>query len=91
MLAFLLRLSGLDQTLAAFKLRLEEKANEAVEHGKGVVLRISVVAALAVAAAVFALLARQEAQHAGLRRYSAQLSISITNPWKRNELIQAGL
>jgi hypothetical protein len=48
--------SGLDQTLAS-KLKLEEKANEAVDHIKGVVVRMSVVAALAVAAAIFALLA----------------------------------
>ena len=49
--------TGLDQTLAASKLKLEEKANEAVEHIKGVVVRMSAVAALAVAAAIFALLA----------------------------------
>jgi hypothetical protein len=49
--------SGLDQTLAASKLKLEEKANEAVNHIKGVVARMSVVAALAVTAAIFALLA----------------------------------
>ena len=48
--------SGLDQTLAS-KLKLEEKANEAVDHIKGIVVRMSVVAALAVAAAIFALLA----------------------------------
>jgi hypothetical protein len=35
MLASVLRLSGLDQTLAAFKLKLEEKANEAVDDVKG--------------------------------------------------------
>ena len=49
--------TGLDQTLAASKLKLEEKANEAVDHIKGVVVWMSVVAALAVAAAIFALLA----------------------------------
>ena len=49
--------SGLDQTLAASKLKLEDKANEAVDHIKGVVVRMSVAAALAVAAAIFALLA----------------------------------
>jgi hypothetical protein len=49
--------TGLDQTLAASKLKLEEKANEAVDHIKGVVVRMSAVAALAVAAAIFALLA----------------------------------
>ena len=49
--------SGLDQTLAASKLKLEEKANEAVDHIKGVVVRMSAVAAFAVAAATFALLA----------------------------------
>jgi uncharacterized protein YjbJ (UPF0337 family) len=48
---------GLDQTLAASKLKLEEKTNEAVDHIKGVVVRMSAVAALAVAAAIFALLA----------------------------------
>jgi uncharacterized protein YjbJ (UPF0337 family) len=48
--------AGLDHTLAAAKLKLEEKADEAVDHIKGVVVRMSVVAALAVAAAIFALL-----------------------------------
>ncbi len=57
MFASVLRLSGLDQMLAAFKLRLDEKAYEAVDHVKAVVVRMFVVAALAVAAAVFALLA----------------------------------
>ena len=57
MLASVLRLSGLDQRLAAFKLRLDEKAYEAVDHVKAVVVRMFVVAALAVAAAGFALLA----------------------------------
>ncbi len=47
--------TGLDQTLAASKLKLEEKANEAADHIKGVVVRVSAVAALAVAAAIFAL------------------------------------
>jgi uncharacterized protein YjbJ (UPF0337 family) len=49
--------TGLDHTLAAAKLKLEEKADEAVDHIKGAVVRMSVVAALAVAAAIFALLA----------------------------------
>ena len=49
--------TSLDQTLAASKLKLEEKANEAVDHIKGVMVRMSAVAALAVAAAIFALLA----------------------------------
>jgi hypothetical protein len=49
--------TSLDQTLAASKLKLEEKANEAVDHIKGVVVRMSAVAALAVVAAIFALLA----------------------------------
>jgi hypothetical protein len=49
--------TGLDQTVAASRLKLEEKANEAVDHIKGVMVRMSVVAALAVAAAIFALLA----------------------------------
>jgi hypothetical protein len=57
MLASVLRLSGLDQRLAAFKLRLDEKAYEAVDRVKAVVVRMFVVAALAVAAVVFALLA----------------------------------
>jgi uncharacterized protein YjbJ (UPF0337 family) len=57
--------TSLDQTLAASKLKLEEKANEAVDHIKndavdhikGVVVRMSAVAALGIAAAIFALLA----------------------------------
>jgi uncharacterized protein YjbJ (UPF0337 family) len=49
--------AGLDHTLAAAKLKLEEKADEAVDHIKGAVVRMSVVVALAVAAAIFALLA----------------------------------
>jgi uncharacterized protein YjbJ (UPF0337 family) len=49
--------AGLDHTLAAAKLKLEEKADEAIHHMKEAVVRMSVVAALAVAAAVFALLA----------------------------------
>ena len=49
--------AGIDHTLAAAKLKLEEKADEAVDHMKEAVLRMSVVAALAVAAAIFALLA----------------------------------
>jgi uncharacterized protein YjbJ (UPF0337 family) len=49
--------AGLDHTLAAAKLKLEEKADEAVDHMKEAVLRMSMVAALAVAAAIFALLA----------------------------------
>jgi len=57
--------TSLDQTLAASKLKLEEKANEAVDHIKndavdhikGVVVRMSAVAALGVAAAIVALLA----------------------------------
>jgi uncharacterized protein YjbJ (UPF0337 family) len=49
--------TSLDQTLAASKLKLEEKANEGVNHIKGVVVRMSAIAALAVAAAIFALLA----------------------------------
>jgi hypothetical protein len=49
--------ASLDHMVAATKLKLEEKANEAVDHIKGVVVRMSVVAALAVAAAIFALLA----------------------------------
>jgi hypothetical protein len=57
MLASVLRLSGLDRRLAAFKLRLDEKAHEGVDHVKAVVVRMFVVAALTVAAAVFALLA----------------------------------
>ena len=57
MLASVLRLSGLDRRLAAFKLRLDEKASEAADHIKAVVVRMFVSAALAVAAAVFALLA----------------------------------
>ena len=57
MLASVLRLSGLDRRLAALKLRLDEKASKAADHVKAVVVRMFVVAALAVAAAGFALLA----------------------------------
>ena len=57
MLASVLRLIGLDKAQQAFKLALEEKAHEAVDDVKGVVVRMVVVAALAVAAAIFALLA----------------------------------
>jgi len=49
--------AGLDHTLAAAKLKLEEKADEAVDRIEGAVVRMSVVVALAVAAAIFALLA----------------------------------
>jgi len=47
----------LDHPLTAARLKLEEKADEAVDHIKGAVVRMSVVAAFAVAAAIFALLA----------------------------------
>ena len=49
--------AGLDHALAAAKLKLEEKANEVVDQIKGAVVRMSVIAALGVAAAIFALLA----------------------------------
>ena len=57
MLASVLRLRGLDRRLAAFKLRLDEKASEAADPIKAVVVPMFLAAALAVAAAVFALLA----------------------------------
>ena len=57
MLATVLRLVGLDKAQEALKLTLEEKAHEAVDDVKGVIVRMVVVAALAVAAAIFALLA----------------------------------
>jgi uncharacterized oligopeptide transporter (OPT) family protein len=57
MLASVLRLIGLDKAQEAFKLALEKKAHEAVDDVKGVIVRMVVVAALAVAAAIFALLA----------------------------------
>jgi hypothetical protein len=57
MLASVLRLSGLHKAQQAFKLALEEKAHEAVDDVKGVIVRMVVVAVLAVAAAIFALLA----------------------------------
>jgi uncharacterized oligopeptide transporter (OPT) family protein len=57
MLASVLRLIGLDKAQKAFKLALEKKAHEAVDDVKGVIVRMVVVAALAVAAAIFALLA----------------------------------
>jgi hypothetical protein len=50
MLASVLRLIGLDKAQKAFKLALEEKAHEAVNDVKGVVVQMVVVAALAVAA-----------------------------------------
>ncbi len=49
--------AGLDHALAAAKLKLEEKAEEVVDQIKGAVVRMSVIAALGVAAAIFALLA----------------------------------
>ena len=49
--------AGLDHALAAAKLKLEEKAEEVVDQIKGAVVRMSVIVALAVAAAIFALLA----------------------------------
>jgi uncharacterized protein YjbJ (UPF0337 family) len=49
--------AGLEHTLAAAKLKLEEKADEAVDHMKEAVVRMSVVLAFAVAGAIFALLA----------------------------------
>src|ERR1700730_5595683 len=57
MLASVLRLIGLNKAQKAFKLALEKKAHEAVDDVKGVIVRMVVVAALAVAAAIFALLA----------------------------------
>jgi hypothetical protein len=45
MLASVLRLIGLDKAQEAFKLALEEKAHEAVDDVKGVVVRMVVVAA----------------------------------------------
>src|ERR1700730_5662506 len=57
MLASVLRLIGLDKAQEALKLTLEEKAHEAVDDVKGVIVRMAVVAALAIAAAIFALLA----------------------------------
>ena len=49
--------AGLDHALAAAKHKLEEKAEEVVDQIKGAVVRMSVIAALAVVAAIFALLA----------------------------------
>jgi hypothetical protein len=57
MLASVLRLSGLHKAQQAFKLALEEKAHEAVDDVKGVIVRMVVAAVLAGAAAIFALLA----------------------------------
>jgi len=57
MLASVLRLIGLEKAQEALKLTLEEKAQEAVDDVKGVVVRMVVVAAVSVAAAIFALLA----------------------------------
>jgi uncharacterized protein YjbJ (UPF0337 family) len=74
--------AGLDHPLAAAKLKLEEKVDEAVDHIKGAVVRMSVVAALAVAAAIFALLAFITGACGALRVAGARLW-SISGAWYR--------
>lgn len=57
MLRTILQVSGIARSLASLKLRLEAKAEDAVNQVKGVAIRIAIAAALAVAAIIFVLLA----------------------------------
>ena len=57
MLRTLLRLSGIARTLGSLKVRIEDKADDALAQIKGVAMRIAIAAGLAIAALVFALLA----------------------------------
>lgn len=57
MLTTVLRLSGLARTLGSFKVRLEDKADHALEQVKSTAMRIAIAAALALASLVFAMLA----------------------------------
>lgn len=57
MLRTILQVSGLARSLGGLKLRLEAKAEDAVNQVKGVAIRIAVAAALAVAAIIFVILA----------------------------------
>jgi hypothetical protein len=57
MLVTLLRLSGLARGIGSLKVRLEDKAEDALAQVKGVAMRIAIAAALALASLVFALLA----------------------------------
>lgn len=57
MLRSILRLSGIARTLGRFKVRLEDKAEDAVSQIKGIAMRIAIAAGLAIASLVFTLLA----------------------------------
>jgi hypothetical protein len=57
MLRTILQVSGLARSLGGLKLRLEAKAEDAVNQVKGVAIRIAIAAALAVAAIIFVILA----------------------------------
>ena len=57
MLRTLLRLSGIARTLGSLKVRIEDKADDALAQIKGVAMRIAIAAGLAIASLVFALLA----------------------------------
>src|SRR5690606_39125341 len=57
MLHTILQVSGLARALGGLKLRLEAKAEDAVNQVRGVAIRIAVAAALAVAAIIFVILA----------------------------------
>jgi hypothetical protein len=57
MLHTILRLSGIARTLGSLKVRLEDKAEDAVAQIKGIAVRIAIAAGLAIASLVFTLLA----------------------------------
>ncbi|HEX5779087.1 MAG TPA: hypothetical protein VFY21_09625 [Xanthobacteraceae bacterium] len=57
MLRTLLRLSGIARTLGSLKVRLEDKADDALAQIKGVAMRIAIAAGLAIASLIFTLLA----------------------------------
>src|SRR5512138_1581480 len=57
MLITLIRLSGLARGLGSLKVRLEDKADDALTQAKSIATRVAIAAALALAALVFAILA----------------------------------
>ena len=57
MLRSLLVVSGVERLVGAAKLKLEQKADAAVDQVKGIAIRIAVAAALAIAAVIFTVLA----------------------------------
>lgn len=57
MLTTLIRLSGLARGLGSLKVRLEDKADDALTQVKSIAIRVAIAAALALAALVFAVLA----------------------------------